>query len=201
MARALIVDIGGVLAHAWADDLVAQWETRFGMTRTEIVNAIYGGNDDQILVGRTDEDEWWATTVRERLATPDDAGALRAAIEASQVWDQTLVDLLREIKGSTRTAILSNAWPSQRTRMMTLGLDDLVHELLLSCEFGVAKPDQRAFRLALERLGTRPGDTLFVDDTPGHVEVAVSLGIVGHVHTDEASTGRAIRDFVRSTEA
>jgi putative hydrolase of the HAD superfamily len=193
--RGLIIDIGGVLAHAWDDKPVAAWETRFRMSRQEIVSAIYSGNDDHVLVSKMSEDDWWAV-VRERLVTPDDAEALRAAVEASQVWDDQLVAFLRDIKGTTRTAILSNAWQSQFTRMVTLGLGDLVDHIVLSCDIGVAKPDADAFRITLERLATPHADTLFVDDTPGHVEVARSLGIAGHLHTDATSTIGAIRDFL-----
>ena len=76
-----------------------------------------------------------------------------------------------------------------------LGLADLVDELLLSCEIGCAKPDVNAFSVALERLGTAPAETLFVDDTPGHVAVAEKLGIRGHVHSTIEDTIKAIRRF------
>ena len=41
--------------------------------------------------------------------------------------------MLREVKSAARTAILSNAWPSQRSRMAELEVTDVVHESLLSC--------------------------------------------------------------------
>jgi putative hydrolase of the HAD superfamily len=195
MIRALIIDIGGVLAHAWDDELVADWEVQFEMTRAQIVNAIYGGNDDQVLIGNMAEDDWWAV-VRERLPRPEDAPALRAAVEASQVWNESLVALLREVKGTMRTAILSNAWPSQRTRMEKIGLGDLVDVIVLSCDIGVAKPDVNAFRLTLERLGSDATDTLFIDDTPGHVDAARSLGILGQLHTVAGDTARVFLQFL-----
>lgn len=120
---------------------------------------------------------------------------LSIALEAGQTRNEELVALLREVKATTRTAILSNAWPSQRPRMVAAGLDDLVHELLLSCEIGAAKPEASAFQIALERLGTAAEDTLFVDDTPSHVEVAVSLGLQGLVHRTTDDTVEAIRRF------
>ena len=51
--------------------------------------------------------------------------------------------------------------------MVELELTDLVDELLLSCEIGSAKSNLDAFKIALRRLGTRPSETLFIDDTPG----------------------------------
>jgi putative hydrolase of the HAD superfamily len=189
----VIVDIGGVLAHS-SSDVIGTWSRTIGYTPQELLNAIYGGNDDKVLVGAMSEDDWWRV-VSERLPTAD-ARELRGELEASQRWDDDLVALLRELQGSTRTAILSNAWPSQRMRLATAGLDDLVDEVLLSCEIGVAKPDPAAFQLALDRLGCAPRDTLLVDDTPGHVEVAIALGMHGHAHTDTPTTVDVIRMFV-----
>ncbi len=51
--------------------------------------------------------------------------------------------------------------------------------MISSCEVGLTKPDPAIFRLTLERLGVDAGEVLFVDDTPGHVEVARALGIGG----------------------
>jgi len=78
---------------------------------------------------------------------------------------------------------------------------DLVDELVISAEVGCAKPDPRIFEIALDRVGARPGDALFIDDTPGHVAAAQALGIAGHVHTDSASTIEAIQDFLAKSSA
>jgi putative hydrolase of the HAD superfamily len=198
VTRGLIIDIGGVLARGGPRDAYAEWAVRLGLTRTELINAIYGDNDDTVLIGRVTEDEWWDGVVRGRLGVDGATqAALRAALAAGQVWDDRLVALLRSAKADARTAILSNAWPSQRARMSQLGLVDVVDELLLSCEIGFAKPDPRAFAVAVDRLGTQAGDTLFVDDTPGHVAVAVSLGLVGHVHASTDPTIAVIEAFLQ----
>ncbi|MDQ4105430.1 MAG: HAD-IA family hydrolase [Actinomycetota bacterium] len=157
-----------------------------------MLGAIYGGSDDAVLVGRVCEDEWWEV-VRSRLGI--DTSLLRSELESGLTWQHDLIAVLREVKATTRTAILSNAWPSQRPRMIERELTDLVHELLLSCEIGCAKPDVNAFKIALERLGTTPAESLFVDDTVGHIEVAATLGIHTHLHLTTEGTIEAIRRF------
>lgn len=52
--------------------------------------------------------------------------------------------------------------------------------------------------MALERLGTEPSETLFIDDTPGHIEVAEALGIRGYVHDSTTLTAATIQKFLRS---
>lgn len=191
--RGLILDIGGVLVEDRLLETIDRWSRRLTRTPAEMLAAIYGGNDEAVLVGRVTEDDWWQV-VGDRLQV--DTSELRVELESGQLWNKTLVEVLREVTATTRTGILSNAWPSQRSRMVELGLGDLVHELLLSCEIGYAKPSVEAFRVAQQRLGTRPRETLFVDDTAGHVEVATTLGICGHVHTTAEGTVEAIRAFL-----
>lgn len=52
---------------------------------------------------------------------------------------------------------------------------------LVSCQLGVRKPDEKIYRLALERFGARAEDTFFVDDSAENIAGAESLGIHGHV--------------------
>ena len=107
------------------------------------------------------------------------------------------MECLRGLRGSARTAVVSNTWPQMRTRMANAGHLDLVDAVVLSCEVGYAKPDPRIYLAALRRVGTRPARTLFIDDTPGHVAAARSLGMAGHVHTSTSDTLARIREFLR----
>lgn len=192
----LIIDIGGVLAHDRLLETVGRWAGQLATSQAELLAAIYGGNDDAVLVGRGSEDAWWEV-VRDRLGI--DTSELRAEIESGQTWHRELIDVLRDLKTTTRTAILSNAWPSQRSRMVALGLADMVHELLLSCEIGYAKPNANAFMVALQRLATDPARTMFIDDTVGHVDAAATLGMHVHLHSTTEETIEAIRRFVAGT--
>jgi HAD superfamily hydrolase (TIGR01509 family) len=51
--------------------------------------------------------------------------------------------------------------------------------LVWSYQLRVAKPDPAIYRYALERLGTRPEETLFLDDKAENVETAVAMGMKG----------------------
>jgi FMN phosphatase YigB (HAD superfamily) len=42
----------------------------------------------------------------------------------------------------------------------------------------MAKPDPAIYKLALDRLGTRPEETLFIDDKQPNIDAARALGIV-----------------------
>jgi len=56
--------------------------------------------------------------------------------------------------------------------------------LVWSYQLGIAKPDPAIYRYALEKLGTQPAETLFVDDKAENVDAAVALGMEGIVFSD-----------------
>jgi putative hydrolase of the HAD superfamily len=52
-------------------------------------------------------------------------------------------------------------------------------KFILSYEVGFKKPDVRIFQKAIEWASVRPQKILFIDDTKGHVDAALSLGMQG----------------------
>lgn len=80
------------------------------------------------------------------------------------------------------TAILSNMGDSVHANIMRefawlAGFDVLVW----SYELRIAKPDPAIYRFLLEKLGTRPDETLFLDDKPVNIEAARAAGMKGLV--------------------
>lgn len=194
---AILIDIGGVLVPDHLTAAAAEWSTRLGISPHAFLAALFGGNDDQVLIGRTTEEAWWSV-VRHRLGVgPELIDAIRSDLASREIWDAAFVEALRSLRGSAKTAIVSNAWPQMRTRMANVGLLDMVDAVVLSCEVGYAKPDPRIYTTALQRVGAVPHQTLFIDDTPGHVATARSLGMAGHVHTSTEDTIARIQEFLQ----
>lgn len=59
----------------------------------------------------------------------------------------------------------------------------LLEDVMVSGRVGLAKPDPRIFRLAAERFGLEPSETLFTDDVERNVAAARAEGFVGEVFT------------------
>ena len=55
--------------------------------------------------------------------------------------------------------------------------------LVWSYQLHVTKPGPAIYRYVLEKLGTQPAETLFIDDRPVNVEAANALGMKGVVFT------------------
>jgi putative hydrolase of the HAD superfamily len=194
MTRAILIDLGGVLSEV--PGFAEAWSSRLDISPEAFLRAVYRGSDEQVLIGAMSEADWWAIVAERLNVTAEVTAEIHRDIAARETWDDELVALLRDLHGRVRTAIVSNASPGTRARLARDGMADLADELVISAEVGYAKPDPRIFEIALRRVGAAPADALFIDDTPGHVDAARALGIVGHVHTDSASTITAIRDFL-----
>ncbi|MGA8087092.1 MAG: HAD family phosphatase [Terracidiphilus sp.] len=78
-----------------------------------------------------------------------------------------------------RTAILSNMGDSVLASIQRefdwLPRFDV---LIWSFEHKMAKPDPAIYRLTLDKLGTRPEETLFIDDKQANIDAARDLGLV-----------------------
>jgi HAD superfamily hydrolase (TIGR01509 family) len=90
-----------------------------------------------------------------------------------------MADLVRRLHGPYRTGLLSNAGDAVTPEFIAerYGLGGLFDVEIVSALVGLAKPDPAIFRLALERLGTAPEATIFVDDYVPNVAAAAALGI------------------------
>ncbi|GAB4191143.1 MAG: hypothetical protein OHK0022_04660 [Roseiflexaceae bacterium] len=109
----------------------------------------------------------------------------RACAAYEQGWfdDMTLPEeaaqTLRALHGRYRLGLITNGPArTQRPKIERFGLADHMDVLIVSEEAGVAKPDPRIFAIALEQLGVRPADALFVGDSPEHdIRGATAAGI------------------------
>ncbi|RYY32517.1 MAG: HAD family hydrolase, partial [Sphingomonadales bacterium] len=75
-------------------------------------------------------------------------------------------------------------WPPFRAR--EAALFDRFHDIVVSGDEKLVKPDAPIYALALRRFGLGPGEALFIDDRADNVAAAEQAGLVGHVFTGVA---------------
>jgi putative hydrolase of the HAD superfamily len=79
-----------------------------------------------------------------------------------------------------QTAILSNMGDTVHERILeAFAWIEEFDVLIWSYEHRLAKPDRAIYELLLEKLGTAPEETLFLDDKLENIEAAHKLGIEG----------------------
>ena len=110
--------------------------------------------------------------VLDRLVAAD-----RELVDELAVLHDDVVPFLESLRErGVRTAFVSNCAENTRPLLDRLGLTALVDELVLSCEVRAVKPDPAIFDVAVDRLGVRPGESLFVDDQPAFCRAAEAHG-------------------------
>lgn len=72
-------------------------------------------------------------------------------------------------------------------------------EIFYSNQIGLRKPHPRTFLYVLNKIGFRPEETLFIDDTPGHVRGAESVGIRGLVLPHGSEVGPEVEKYLLQT--
>jgi HAD superfamily hydrolase (TIGR01509 family) len=80
-----------------------------------------------------------------------------------------------------RTGVVSNVPRDLRAVFAARGMDGLVDAFTHSFEVGAEKPDPQIFRVACQRLGTAPEETLMVGDHPGTDGGAARAGLRVHI--------------------
>jgi putative hydrolase of the HAD superfamily len=194
LIRAVVFDIGGVLEITPDLGVDRRWEARLGLPAGRMGERMDDVWTDGALGTVTLDDVHRA--IRDRLGL--DEQQLTAFM--ADIWRQylgtantELIEYARGLRPRYRTGILSNSFVGAREReQAAYGFEDLVDEIVYSHESGMAKPDPRFYALACERLGARPGETVFLDDTEQCVAGARDVGINAVHYRDN---GQAIAEI------
>lgn len=100
--------------------------------------------------------------------------------------------LLRDLKATGfQLYLLSNTSKAfHRIRLQIPGIRFFDGEMI-SADVGLVKPDPAIFRLACERFGIRPSESVFIDDTPINAEAAQHIGMTAFVFHNDIEELRA----------
>ena len=178
--EAIIFDFGGVMVPFDQLDSFQEQEARLGLQPESLAEILWRSADWRLAeVGAiTDEEYWRRIGAGLGLHTPEAIRDFQQNLFRDTKTDPRMADLVRWLRGRYRTGLLSNASDVlPRLLRERYGLDGLFDVEVISALVGLAKPDPAIYQLALERLGTAPEATIFVDDYEPNVVAAVELGI------------------------
>jgi len=199
----ILFDIGGVLELVDDDTWQQQWwsrvQQRSGLAHVPFEQAVGAAGLPAVDVEVGTEAEFWS-----RLGAALNIDATGMADVRTDFWDAYCGELntelfayARSLRSRARIAILSNSADGAREEeQRRFGFGEVFDPICYSHEQGVNKPDERAYLLALERLGAGPADVLFIDDHQLALDGAAAVGIRGILHTTNASTVAAIEAFL-----
>ena len=196
----LVVDWGGVLTTAlgesmaaWADaddidladfrDVMRRWLGASGGAEA-VWNPVHALERGEMEV--PDFEQQLASSLRTRTGASVDPEGLLARMFDRFEHAPDMVGLVhRAHTAGVRTALLSNSWGNDYPRD---GWADMFDAVVISGEVGMRKPEPRIFHHTLDLLGLPPEQCAFVDDLAPNVRAAVTVGMVGVLHTSYEST-------------
>ena len=193
---AVILDWGNVLHHWRAEGAVT------GRVAPRLWEEMTATGDfarwNQMWDAGATLDEVLETVARDRPGCGDMAAAMRTYWEH---FDQSLTGpvegtapLVEELlEAGVALYCLTNfnhlLWPHGRARVAQL---DRFAGIVVSGRERLAKPDERIYRLALDRYGLEAARTLFVDDSAANIAGAQRVGLLTHHFTTAAALRREL---------
>jgi putative hydrolase of the HAD superfamily len=185
--RAVVFDYGMVLTGPPDSAAHAELERITGLS-ADCLDGLYWADRHAYDEGKLTGIEFWR-----KIGSEAGIDLGESQIEELNRWDArmwtTFNGAMLEWQAALKergflTAIVSNMGDAVLEYMLTkfdwLSRFDV---LVWSYQLGLAKPDPAIYRYVLEKLGTQPGETLFIDDRQDNVGAAVKLGMKGIVFT------------------
>jgi epoxide hydrolase-like predicted phosphatase len=185
---AIIFDWGGVLIEDPAPGLVKYCAKALGVGEAQYKRA-YNICMDEFQTGRVTEERFWANMTshlnarlgkacrRSRVLMPKvDSlwGDAFAAVYVPRPELFTLAARLRETR--CKIALLSNT-EKPAVEFFHKQKYDVFDVAVFSCLEGTKKPERKVYEIILDRLGTSPGQTLFIDDRQDYIDGAEHAGM------------------------
>lgn len=176
--RCVLFDFGGVIAEEGFRRALTAAARRHGLDsealRRHAMDAVY---ESGFVLGRGGEADFWRV-LQEKMPFPESSDAFRAEVMRGFVVRPEMLALVDELRVQGITvAILSDQthWLDELDRR-----DDIYRHfdrVFNSYHLGKGKRDPSIFRDVIGELGCRPAETLFVDDSEGHVARARGEGL------------------------
>jgi len=181
--KGLILDYGEVLCVKPEVEQIERMASIFGMSASQFMT-LYDRNRREYDRGDLSAERYWFT-----FADEPGLGLRADQIPLLRAWDvdmwsntnPSMIDWLRSVRLSgLRTALLSNMPEDMIARVRdSFSWINYFDCTIFSYEERLAKPEARIYERCLEKLGTTPEQTLFVDDREVNVRAARRLGIKG----------------------
>jgi HAD superfamily hydrolase (TIGR01509 family) len=203
----LLLDIGGVLEtvddRGRRETFAARWAPPLGLSPDQFITRLSQADLPNAARQLGVAEEYWRRFGEALEASSEQLASMRA-----DFWDDycgtandELVTYLAQLHGQVGLAILSNSGDGAREEEeRRYGFSRLFDPICYSHEIGVTKPDEAAFRIALEQMSAHPSAVLFIDDVGENVAAARKIGVRAHLHVDNQNTIDAIERSLSITD-
>ncbi len=198
--RAVFADFGGVIMRTEDKGPRSRLAKRLGMTSRDLEKIIFESESSiRASTGEIPEEAHRQAIAKALGVSRVEAEKIIAEFFSGDLMDIVLLDFLRSLHPERKVGLISNAWSGLRAVITSLDFEDVFDEMIISAEVGLMKPDPRIYRLALEKTGVQPAESVFLDDVLINVEAARSLGMSAIQFTQPEKTLEELKQFLIDT--
>lgn len=124
---------------------------------------------------------------------------LREDVDGYLSLDYSLVGIIKELKNKgMKIVLLSNANNAFFERMVYVKYPEfktLFDEIVISSNIRMVKPNSDIYLYTLEKINSKPEESVFIDDSMENVEAAKNLGINGFLYTESTSFDNYVKSL------
>ncbi len=173
----VIFDWGGVLIDDPAPGLMRYCAQALSVTKEDYIRT-HDKFAADFQKGLISEDTFWERICAELDVPKPKAPSLWAdAFKTAYVPREDMFSLAERLgKNGYKTALLSNTEAPAMQFFYQLQYD-MFDVLVFSCAEGTRKPESKIYELTIQRLGSRPEQSVLIDDKPGYINGAKQAGL------------------------
>jgi putative hydrolase of the HAD superfamily len=175
--ESVIFDWGGVLIDDPAPGLMQYCAQALAVSKEDYIKAHskFAADFEKNLIN---EDTFWEKICGELgVSKPKVHSLWTDAFKAAYVPRKDMFSLAARLgKNGYKTALLSNTEAAAMQYFYQLQYD-MFDVLVFSCAEGTRKPEKKIYELTIQRLGSRPGQSVFIDDKPEYINGAKQAGL------------------------
>jgi len=203
MIKGIIFDFGGPILDGYhTKPLFEQKALHKGLEKDIFQPLIKDYFSGAHIAGYKTAEEFFAKTKIPLLITIEEFNDIMAESHRRMFIRPEMVELILKLKKNYKIALLSNYHAGLHEQLKEVfKIYHLFDVVISSHDIKIAKPDNRAYQIVLDKLGLQANETLFTDDKEENVEAARGMGIKGIVFQNskqfmaELKTHLGVSDF------
>ena len=197
MIRGIIWDFAGVLLHTMRGTFNSMMAERLEVPLEDVNRVMSSPKNDQWDLGEIDDNAFFDYIIRE-IGLPTEKKAVLANFVRDDFYvDQGLIEEIHKLRENYITVLLTN-FPAHLNEFLETGWDVEVafDHIIASCDVKLLKPDKRMYRLALDAIGCKPKEAVFIDDREENVAAARKMGMEGILFKSKMQTLKTLMNIL-----
>ena len=191
--KCVIFDVGGVLTKENIDKVHQSLNKDLGKKVFDRKDKLHR----KALLGKLSEKDFFRALSKKHMIPARYLASISDARypEIVRNNEDVLGIARRARRNGYRICILSNVTYQHKRHNKAMGLYKDFHGKILSCDAGAIKPHKRIFKIALEKLGAKPEECIYIEDRKEFLGTSRKLGMNGIHFRNAKQLRRDLKKF------